>query len=198
MNFYSDKIINDIIDKNPTEDILDLIEKFIEKSFVTITRYSIYDLQHKYIFNILKDTQNIIAFYCIDNEFNIDNCPSILIYNKCKNLHKGEIIYYILLICTKRKFRNQGYASKLLDDFILRIKKENQNKLNFNIKVILSSVEESVTFYESYGFKWMYSETIDNHPVLSTYEKFDPKKEYFIMELNPEIALEVNIQDFNN
>ena len=28
MNFYSDKIINDIIDKNPTEDILDLIEKF--------------------------------------------------------------------------------------------------------------------------------------------------------------------------
>ena len=188
MNFYSDKIINDIIDKNLTEDILDLIEKFIEKSFVTISRYSIHDIQNQYIFNILEDKENIITFYCIDNEFNIENCPSILVYNKCKNLDKGEIIYYILLICTKRKFRNQGYASKLLDDFILRIKKENQNKLDFNIKVILSSVEESVTFYESYGFKWVYTETIDNHPVLSTYEKFDPKKEYFIMELNTEIA----------
>jgi ribosomal protein S18 acetylase RimI-like enzyme len=184
MNFYSDKIINNIIDNSPTEDILDLIEKFVEKSFLTIARYSIHDIQYKYIFNILKDKQNIIAFYCIDNEFNMENSPSILVYNKSKNLYKSEIIYYILLICTKRKFRNQGYASKLLDDFIERIKKENRNKLNFNIKVILSSVEESVTFYESYGFKWMFSETIDHHSILSTYEKFDPKKEYFIMELN--------------
>ena len=184
MNFYSDKIINDIIDNKPIENIIDYIEGFIENSYNKITKYSIDSISYKYIYTILTNKKNIIAFYCMENEFAIDNCPSIAIYSKCKSKYNDEIRYYILLLCTKRKFRGQGYASKLLDDFIIRIKEENKNKNENkkNIKIILSSLEESVLFYESYGFKWTREELVD-HNVLMNYEKYDNNKEYFIMEL---------------
>ena len=108
----------------------------------------------------------------------------MLVYRKCKYNEK-EIRYYILIACTKRKFRNQGYASKLLDGFIERIKRENDTEVGNenNIKIILSSVEESVLFYESYGFKWT-RESITDHPMLMRFERYEPKKEYFIMEFH--------------
>jgi ribosomal protein S18 acetylase RimI-like enzyme len=106
---------------------------------------------------------------------------------KCNDTEKVEIRYYVLIACTKRKFRNQGYASKLLDGFIQRIKKENEcNQPQDDpptIKIILSSVEESVLFYESYGFKWT-RESITDHPMLMRFERYEPKKEYFIMVIN--------------
>ena len=92
------------------------------------------------------------------------------------------IQYYILLTCTKRIFRNQGYASKLLNGFIERIKQENQNNKNKLIKIILSSIENAVLFYEDYGFKWTRKSIIE-YPVLLQYEKYEKKDLYFIMEL---------------
>ncbi len=178
MNFYSDEIINDIIDNKPLDKIMDLIQIFGEDSFNTIAKYSYHNIHHKYIYNVLGNTKNIVAFYCLDNEFSINNCPSILVYRKCK--YKNEIRYYILIACTKRKFRGQGYASKLIDGLIERIKKENNNS-NCKIKIILSSVEESVLFYEAYGFKWT-RESIIDHNMLLCFERYEPKKEYFIME----------------
>jgi ribosomal protein S18 acetylase RimI-like enzyme len=107
----------------------------------------------------------------------------MLVYRKCKckskNGTKNEIRYYILIACTKRKFRGQGYASKLIDGMVERIKKENSDKSV--CKIILSSVEESVLFYENYGFKWI-RESITDHPMLMRFERYEPKKEYFIME----------------
>ena len=196
MNFYSDIIINDIIDNHPLETVLDSIETFGEECFNTIAKYSHHNIHHKYIFNVLGNTKNIIAFHCIDNDnnaFSLKNCPSMLVYRKCNHkdtpTDKLEIRYYILIACTKRQFRNQGYASKLLDGFIERIKKENETNdhghhdPNCTIKIILSSVEESVLFYEAYGFKWT-RESITDHPMLMRFERYDPKKEYFIMEFN--------------
>jgi len=189
MNFYSDVIMNDIIDNEPLENVLDSIEMFGEECFNTIAKYSHHNIHPKYIFNVLGNTKNVIAFHCIDNdnEFSLKNCPSMLVYRKCKYNEK-EIRYYVLIACTKRKFRNQGYASKLLDGFVERIKKENDSELGneCSIKIILSSVEESVLFYESYGFKWT-RESITDHPMLMRFERYEPKKEYFIMQL--EIAL---------
>ena len=140
MNFYSDKIINDIIDNKPIDNIIDIIETFIETSYSKITKYSLDSISYKYIYTILTNKKNIIVYYCMDNEFAIDNCPSIAIYSKCKSYNTHEIRYYILLLCTKRKFRVQGYASKLLDNFIIRIKDENKNKNENkkNIKIIIS------------------------------------------------------------
>ena len=180
MNFYSDIIMNDMIDNYPLEKVVDSVEQFGEECFNAIAKYSYNSIHHKYIYNVLGNTKNIVAFHCIDNEFNLNNCPSMLVYRKCKC--NGEIRYYILIACTKRKFRNQGYASKLLDGVIERIKKENSENTENTIKIILSSVEESVIFYESYGFKWT-RESITDHTMLMRFERYEPKKEYFIMEL---------------
>jgi GNAT superfamily N-acetyltransferase len=179
MNFYSDIIINNIIDNYPLDTVIESIENFGENCFNTIVRYSRHNIQDKYIFNVLRNTNNVIAFHCIDNEFIMNNCPSILVYNKHKN--KNEIIYYILAVFTHIKFRNQGYASKLLNGLLERIKTENKDNAYYTTKIVLSSVEESVLFYESYGFKWT-RQHITDHKILLEYEKYDPDKEYFIME----------------
>lgn len=182
MNFYSDLILNNIIDNNPIDTIIDSIEQFGEHCFNKIARYSYNNIHHKYIYNVLGNIKNIVAFHCIDNEFNINNCPSILVYRKHKV--NNEIIYYILIACTQRKFRNQGYASKLIDGLVERIKNENRDILQNTentIRIILSSVEESVVFYETYGFNWT-RQSITEHEMLIRYERYDPKKEYFIME----------------
>jgi GNAT superfamily N-acetyltransferase len=183
MNFYSDVILNDIIDNYPMDTLIDSIEKFGEGCFNKIARYSYNNIHHKYIYNVLGNTKNVVAFHCIDNEFNINNCPSILVYRKHR-VNDHEIRYYILIACTQRKFRNQGYASKLIDGLVERIKNENRDNLQNTentIKIILSSVEESVVFYETYGFKWT-RQPITEHEMLTRYERYDPKKEYFIME----------------
>ena len=138
----------------------------------------IHDIHDKYIKGLLKDEKNKIVFYCIDNDFLINNCPTIMVYQKYYN--KDVITYYILLICTSFRFRNQGYASKLLDQFIDKIKKE--NKCQKPIKIVLSSLEKSVLFYEKYGFRWN-SESISHHKILMNYEKYENDKEYFILEL---------------
>jgi GNAT superfamily N-acetyltransferase len=112
--------------------------------------------------------------------------------------------YYILLICTSRKYKGQGYASQLLNDFIDRIRTEVLTETKYEIptsvdqnfvvqstddkrskKIILSSVETAVTFYEEYGFKWT-KKPLSDYPVLMRYEKWDKEKEYFMMELDVE------------
>jgi GNAT superfamily N-acetyltransferase len=180
MNFYSDMIMNDIIDNQPLDKITELIQIFGEQCFNAIARYSYNSIHHKYIYNVLSNTKNIVAFHCLDTDFSVDNCPSILVYRKCKC--KDEIRYYVLIACTKRKFRAQGYASKLIDGVVARIKKENQGVQDTTIKVILSSVEESVIFYENYGFKWT-RDSITDHAMLMRFERYEEQKEYFIMEL---------------
>ena len=179
--------MNDIIDNYPLDQVTESIESFGETCFNAIARYSYNSIHSKYIFNVLGNTKNIVAFYCIDNEFDLKNCPSMLVYRKCKcksrDGSQNEIRYYVLIACTKRKFRGQGYASKLIDGVVERIKEENGDNPETTIKIILSSVEESVIFYENYGFKWT-RESITDHPMLMRFERYEEKKEYFIMELD--------------
>lgn len=180
MNFYSDKLINNIVDNSPLETMIEELESFKNQYEYLILRYSSYTIHHKYTLNILNNTKNfIIAFYCLDIDFDLNNCPSILIYKKCK--HDDEIHYYILFTCTKQQFRGQGYASKLFDGILERIKEENKNTKK-KVKIILSSLETSVLFYESYGFKWT-RKCIKEYPKLLNYELYKKNKEYFIMEL---------------
>ena len=185
MNFYSDKIINDIIDNQPLESIIDQIDTFKLQCKYVLTKYSIHTIYHKYTDWLLNDPNVVIAFYCLDQTFCIYNCPSILVYRKVS--YKDEIRYYILFTCTKRSFRGQEYATKLLDEFQKKIKCDNSHTKP--VKIILSSVEDAVVFYEDYGFKWT-RESIKDHPILMQYEHYEENKEYFIMELD--IALDTN------
>jgi predicted GNAT family N-acyltransferase len=179
MNFYSDEIINNIIDHSELENIVDEIDSFHKNTRFLIHRYSGKDIHYKYIDSLLSDEKNKLVFYCMDFEFSIHNSPVIMVYRKYISVNTpNEITYYILMICTKHSFRNNGYASKLLDEFTKRIKKEDKK-----VRIILSSVENAVIFYENYGFKWTKDSLLD-HSVLVKTEKYESDKEYFIMELN--------------
>ena len=188
MNFYSDEIINDILDHAPLESLIDILDTFKEKTRNTLHRFSGNDIQTKYVDALLGDERNKVVFYCMDHEFAIENCPVIMIYRKSRE----ETRYYILMLCTKPNFRKQGYASKLLDGFVEKVreeqkekektKKQEQTKKQEKIKIILSSVETAVLFYEAYGFRWTI-DTLSDHEELMEIEKDEEGKEYFIMEL---------------
>jgi len=150
------------------------------------------DIQTKYIDGLLGDERNKVVFYCMDFEFSIDNCPVIMIYRKDKPKYnvllleepekkKVETRYYILMLCTKPTFRNQGYASKLLDGFLEKIR-EGKEAPEKKTKIILSSVETAVLFYEAYGFRWT-TDKLTDHFILTETEKKEEDKEYFIMEM---------------
>jgi GNAT superfamily N-acetyltransferase len=187
MNFYSDDIINNIIDNDELKFIIPKLSSLYEQTFILFCKYTSKVISPKYIFGLLHDRTNKIAFRCIDTEFNIENCPSILIYRLYKNIEKNELTYYILMICTKKSFKNLGYASRLLDDFIIHVKKKHtsdniKNKYK-NIKIVLNSLESAVTFYEKYGFKWVIG-SLKDHEELMKYEEYEDNKEYFILELS--------------
>jgi len=131
---------------------------------------------HKnYIAQLLSDKNNDCAFYCMDFDFTLENCPSTIIYQKKE--YDTEIIYYILLVYTSRRFRKLGYATALLNEFIENIKDKNEEK---PVRIVLSSLETSATFYEEYGFVWT-RESIQDYDVLLEFEKFNPSYEYIIM-----------------
>ena len=183
-NFYSEEMINKLVDDGEIENIIPKIDELYNNIFDLLYMYSHLTISPGYIACLLMDNTNKIVFRCIDTEFRIENCPSILIYRKNYNRQTKEMTYYILMICTKQKFKKFGYASKMLDDFIQYIKNKHvENRSAFtNIKIVLSSVETAVTFYESYGFRWT-REDLTAHKTLMRYEKYESDKEYFIMEL---------------
>lgn len=181
MIFYSDEIINKMIDTTDVNTMIDDIKEFIDNTRFIITRYSIHTISHKYTNSVISSGENVVVYYCFDNEFSIFNCPSLMIYNRYYDKEKQEIIYYILLTCTKSGFRNMGFASKLFDGLTERISNENKKYKNLRSKMVLSSLETSVIFYENYGFRWT-RESLDNHPLLMQYETYEANKEYFIME----------------
>ena len=181
MIFFSDDILNNIIDESSLDELLDKVNEFNEnnKMIFTYFNYGIIDID--YIQNLLNHNMNKIAYYCIDNSFDIRNCPSCMIYSKQYNENSNEIIYYIFLISTQYKFRKLGYATMLLNGFIEMTKKENINKKDTNVKIVLSSLDEVVSYYQNYGFE-VVDYTLENYPYLMQFEKYDETKMYTIME----------------
>jgi len=195
--------MNEIIDTAPLETLIEDLEDFKAHTKYLCKRYSAAFVCFHYIDAVITDERVNTVFRCLDQDrFDIMNCPSIMSYRKIAKPSCDE--YYILLICTSRKYKGQGYASQLLNDFIDRIRTEVLTETKYEIptsvdqnfvvqstddkrskKIILSSVETAVTFYEEYGFKWT-KKPLSDYPVLMRYEKWDKEKEYFMMELDVE------------
>jgi hypothetical protein len=155
--------------KIPLEELYDFMSDFSTK----ISDY--------YIFNLFCQTKNKIVLYSFDNsgtDIDIKNCPCGLIYHV--DYTGDEINIYIMFIATKYKFRNLGYASIFIEEFINFIKNEfiNNESNNYNkVNIVLDSLTEAVTFYEHIGFKLIKTDKYN--------EKFhitkDIKYEHFIM-----------------
>ena len=151
MNFYSDNIIKNIIDQEPLENIIEALETFKLQCKYVLTKYTANTIHYQYVDYILEDPRTIIVFHCLDaTMFDIYNCPSILVYRRVR--FGDELRYYVLLTCTKRSFRGQGYCSRLLDGFKEEVKREESKKTSHTIttkKIVLNAIEDAVLFYES-------------------------------------------------
>lgn len=182
MNFYSDDVINNIIDNTSVENIIDKIEEFYNDVETIVCYYSHRFIKINYSLKLLQNRKNKIVLYCMDNYLIVGNCPTCMIYHRHIDKEKSEIIYFILMICTKHNFKNLGYASLMLNGFIERVKTENIKHMNTHtVKIVLSSLESAVTFYETYGFRWT-RESLTDYPKLMEFEYYTEEHEYFIME----------------
>ena len=168
MIFYSDDIINSL----ETQEQIDAFYADVEMIF---TYFAYPKISLDYIGALLQCKTNRVAFYCMDDTFDIRNCPSCMIYSKRENN------YYILMICTYRRFKNMGYATMLLDGFIESIKYYNADSRNGS-KIILSSVDEAVSYYQCRGFVAV-DDSLENYPELMRFEKFEKDKMYTVMEM---------------
>jgi hypothetical protein len=188
MIFEKDEICDDIIKKNILQKDIDINIHIFVKNIIKHFQRCSRDINIIYIQRLLRDSKNNIAFYCIDTDFDINNCPSSIIYQKnitkitdeITNETKDEITYYILLIFTVTKYRNMGYATIMLDKFIKYILKK--HTANQKIKFILSSTENAFTFYLYSGFE-LTQELFADHKILTKYERIEKNKEYYIFEL---------------
>jgi len=182
MNYYSDEIINDMIDSTDISELADNIHTFREEIHMLFIYFTFPKINLDYINCILEDEKNKIVFRSIDNNhFDIRNCPSAMIYTKKIDIHKKECVYYILMICTKSNFKRFGYASSMLDDFIKKI--QINKKDGFTTKIILNSLENAVSYYEKYGFIDT-MDTLFDHPVLLRYEKPSDDEPMYIMQFS--------------
>jgi ribosomal protein S18 acetylase RimI-like enzyme len=105
-----------------------------------------------------------------------------MVYSRQNKTNSDTILYYIMVISTQKEFRCNGYATKLLNGFVERVKLETKNT-NKKVKIILSSLDEVISYYQKYGFE-VVDCSFDNYPYFKYFEKYDQNKIYNIMELN--------------
>jgi len=179
MNFYSQDIINQMVDESTDEELCEKMQSYYDNLSELLGKYSYRDISPTYSRNLLSDLRNKVVFRSMGSNFDMLNCPSMMIYTTVFNAEKKENIIYIFFICTKKKFMNMGYAKGMLDDFIDYIKTKYNQYAN---RIVLSSLYSSVTFYESYGFDWC-KETILEHKRILQFEKYEKDAFYVLMEM---------------
>jgi hypothetical protein len=178
MIFFSDNILNKIIDESNLDEIADKVEEFNNNNIMIFTYFNYGVINIDYIENLLNYGNNKVAYYCFENEFNVRNCPSCMIYSKQYDENTDEITYYILLISTQKRFRNMGYGTLLLNGFMDRVNDETKH-INKNVKVVLSALDDVVSYYQKYGFE-VVDYNFDSYPYLEQFEIYDDKKMYTI------------------
>jgi hypothetical protein len=176
MIFFGKDIVNNLVDTTPIENLADEIDNYEKDVEMIFTYFAFGSISIDYIQSLLQYKSNQVAFYCMDQEFNIRNCPSCMIYSRC--FDNNVITYYIMIICTQRRFKNMGYATMLLDGFVQRVREETK----MSTKIVLSSLDNVVSYYQKYGFEAVDC-SLESHPYLMMFEKVDDDKMYTVMEL---------------
>ena len=107
MIFLSTTIKNKIIDECEVDEIIDKLEEFNNDNITIFTEYNYGIINIDYIRNLLEFENNKMAYYCADENFDIYKCFSCMIYSKQNKKNSDTILYYIMLICTDKNFRNK-------------------------------------------------------------------------------------------
>jgi len=182
MIFFSEDIKNKIVDTTPLDEIMDRLEEFKNDVQMIFTYFNYGSIGIDYIENLLKYESNKMAFYCTEDTFVIRSCPSCMIYSRQNKKNIDTIMYYIMVISTDKEFRGQGYATKLLNGFVEKVKEETKTSPK-KVKIVLSSIDEVVSYYQKYGFEAVDC-SFENYPYFKYFEKYDEEKIYTIMELD--------------
>ena len=182
MIFFSDEIKNKIVDTAPLDEIMDKLAEFNNDVDMIFTYFNYGAIGIDYIQNLLKYETNKVVFYCMEDNFVIRSCPSCMIYSKQNKKNSDTILYYIMVISTDKEFRGKGYATKLLNGFVEKVKEETKPSTK-KVKIVLSSLDEVVSYYQKYGFEAVDC-SFENYPYFSCFEKYDEEKLYTIMELD--------------
>ena len=182
MIFFSDDIQNKIVDTAPLDEIMDRLEDFKNDNQMIFTYFNYGSIGIDYIENLLKYESNKAVFYCTEDTFVIRSCPSCMIYSKQNKKNSDTIMYYIMVISTDKEFRGQGYATKLLNGFVEKVKDETKSSPK-KVKIVLSSLDEVVSYYQKYGFEAVDC-SFENYPYFKCFEKYDEGKLYTVMELD--------------
>ena len=182
MIFFSDDIQNKIVDTAPLDEIMDKLEDFKNDNQMIFTYFNYGSIGIDYIENLLKYESNKAVFYCTEDTFVIRSCPSCMIYSKQNKKNSDTIMYYIMVISTDKEFRGQGYATKLLNGFVEKVKDETKSSPK-KVKIVLSSLDEVVSYYQKYGFEAVDC-SFENYPYFKCFEKYDEGKLYTVMELD--------------
>ena len=182
MIFFSDDIKNNIVDNAPLDEIMDRLEEFKNDVDMIFTYFNYGTIGIDYLQNLLNHETNQTAFYCTEDTFVIRSCPSCMIYSKQNKKNCDTIMYYLMVISTQQELRGKGYATQLLNGFVERVKEETINSKK-KVKIVLSSLDEVVSYYQKYGFEAVDC-SFDNYPYLKCFEKYDEEKIYTVMELN--------------
>ena len=99
MIFFGKDIVNNLVDTTPIEELANKLEEYENDLEMIFTYFAYKSIDINYINNLLKYKSNQVAFYCMDNEFDVRSCPSCMIYSKQVS---NVITYYIMIICTQR------------------------------------------------------------------------------------------------
>jgi hypothetical protein len=182
MIFFSDDIKNNIVDNAPIDEIMDRLDEFKNDVNMIFTYFNYGTIGIDYLQNLLNHESNKTAFYCNEDTFVIRSCPSCMIYSKQNKKNCDTIMYYLMVITTQQELRGKGYATQLLNGFVERVKEETKSSPK-KVKIVLSSLDEVVSYYQKYGFEAVDC-SFENYPYLERFEKHEEDKLYTIMELN--------------
>ncbi len=125
-----------------------------------------------FIDQILNDNDIEIMLYCSNTNFSINNCSGFIIYTK--TIDK----IYLLLLCVNKQNRKFGYGKVFLEEFIEYIK----NKHKKNKKLVLHPLDNTVSFYKTFGFNEINCEP-NKYKKLFKYEKYDKNANLLELEI---------------
>lgn len=182
MIFFSDDIKNKIVETAQIDEIMDRLDEFKNDIDMIFTYFNYGTIGIDYLQNLLNHESNKTAFYCTEDTFVIRSCPSCMIYSKQNKKNSDTIMYYLMVISTQQELRGKGYATSLLNGFVERIKEETVNSKK-KVKIVLSSLDEAVSYYQKCGFEAVDC-SFENYPYLQRFEKHEEDKLYTIMELD--------------
>jgi N-acetylglutamate synthase-like GNAT family acetyltransferase len=169
MIHYSKSILNNIIDTSTDEELLENVKKFKDDINMIFTYFAYSSISLDYVQSLLNYKTNKCAFWSENKQFNIRDCTSCMIY--ANNKDKA----YIMLICTHNDYKNKGFSTKLINQFA------NDMRIKGIKSILLSSVEEYVSYYQKLGFEAI-DDNLEEYPYLKKFELSSSDKITTIME----------------